>query len=295
MAGFDRERPDRSDRAERDEALRELGRMAAERREEVNMTLEDIYDRTRIRPDYLQGIERGDYEGFPEPVYVKGFVRTYLKIIGAEDLEEEFMAQLNRAQPHKEAATHLMGTGAFPKGFKPASHLWLFLVLLAALLGTGGYVWYAVSHGMLNWQDLHWPNGITFQGERQGSLSGDVLSMDLRPASMEVLPISVDTKPKAPAKPKLYLELRAVNSDVWLQVTIGSDTVYSQTMRRGDRVSWDLPAQARVRFGRGNVTQVILNGKDLGIVKNKGTYLYMPDGTSRRAGAGAGGTGTANR
>ena len=281
MPGFERERP------ERDEALKELGRMAAERREEIHMTLEDIYDRTRIRTEYLMGIEEGNYTGFPEPVYVKGFIRTYLRLIGAEDLQDDFMAQLNRVQPQKEPATNLMGNGSFPKGFKPASHLWLFLVLLAALIGTGSYVWYAVAHGKIDLSDFKWPaltrgNGAASRDERQDAA---LLSLDVQPASMDILTASADPGPKPPEKPKLYLEIRAVNSDVWLQVTIGSNTVYSQTLRQGSHISWDLPAQARVRFGRGNVGQVILNGKDLGIVKEKGTYLYLPDGTSRRAGA----------
>lgn len=35
--------------SDRDEALRELGRLVAERREEARLLLEDVYERTRIR------------------------------------------------------------------------------------------------------------------------------------------------------------------------------------------------------------------------------------------------------
>ena len=83
---------------ERDDALKELGRMVTERRESIGMTLETVFDRTKIRPEYLRGIEQGDYRNFPEIVYIKGFVRTYLKLIDAEDLYEDFAAQLDRTQ-----------------------------------------------------------------------------------------------------------------------------------------------------------------------------------------------------
>ena len=63
---------------ERDDALKELGQIITERRENLGMTLETVFDRTKIRPEYLKGIEEGDYRNFPEAVYVKGFVRTYL-------------------------------------------------------------------------------------------------------------------------------------------------------------------------------------------------------------------------
>ena len=52
--------------------------MITERRESLGMTLETVFDRTKIRPEYLRGIEEGDYKNFPEVVYIKGFVRTYL-------------------------------------------------------------------------------------------------------------------------------------------------------------------------------------------------------------------------
>ena len=273
--------------SERDDALRELGRMAEARREDAGMTLEDVYDRTRIRLEYLRGIEDGDYEGFPEPVYVKGFIRTYLRLIGGEDLLPDFVAQLDRTRPQKEPTAALMGNGSFPKGFKPASHIWLFLALLTALAGTLGYVGYAISQGKLDFQEWRWPNFAQTNGtasrDEHPVLSDDVASSDVALASMDVSVASAEPTPAPAPKPRPSLEIRAQRQDVWLQVDIGSDVVYSRTLRQGDAVSWDLPAQARVRFGRANAAQVILNGRDLGIVSARGTFIYQPDGTARRA------------
>ena len=128
--------------SDRDEALRELGRLVAERREEARLLLEDVYERTRIRIEFLRGIEKGDYAGFPDLVYTKGFVRTYLRVINAEDLQEPFMGWLNRSMPRgPEAPTNVLGNGTSPtRGFRPVSHFWLFLVLLTALIGTEVYV-----------------------------------------------------------------------------------------------------------------------------------------------------------
>jgi len=54
-----------------------------------------------VRVEYLRGIEHGVYQGFPDLVYIKGFVRTYLGVIGAEELKDEFMSWLNRENtPH---------------------------------------------------------------------------------------------------------------------------------------------------------------------------------------------------
>ena len=51
-------------------------------------------------------------------------------------------------------------------------------------------------------------------------------------------------------------------------------------------MSWDLPVQAKVSYGRPNAASVTLNGKDLGVANPKGkrseTYFYLPDGSYRK-------------
>ncbi|MBR1672424.1 MAG: DUF4115 domain-containing protein [Fretibacterium sp.] len=278
--------------SDRSDALRELGGMAAERREQANMTLDEVYDRTRIRMEYLRGIEAGNYEGFPEPVYVKGFIRTYLRLIGAEDLQEDFIAQLNRLQPKKEepAANILGNASPGPRGFKPVSHVWLFLVLLAALAGTGIYVWYAWSNGGFKIENWRWPNfsqGTGSSGERTG-VNTDVHVQASRDVAPETGPVSAEVASvETPApRPKPSLMIRA-RGDVWMSVSIGDKNVYNRTLKSGAVVSWDLPAPARVRFGRPDMANVTLNGKDLGPANARGskkaeTYLYQPDGVWKK-------------
>lgn len=288
---------------ERDDALKELGRQITERRESIGMTLETVFDRTKIRPEYLRGIESGDYTGFPEIVYIKGFIRTYLKLIGAEDLQEEFMNQLDRTQGTKKQdireprsdkpgkkKNNILGNGSsIPKGFKPASHFWLFLVLVAALIGTAGYVWYAVTYGGLDLKNMKLFNFNGAGGPMTGTeaLSGDtlIISDDIgEPVSLDEV---VSEEPEPEIKPSL--EIHAVN-DVWLSVAFGnSQPVFRRTLKRGEVMRWDLEAPARVSFGRPTAAQVVLNGKDLGIVnpstRRAETYIYNPDGTYRKANA----------
>ncbi len=291
---------------ERDDSLKELGRMLKERREGIGMTLETVFDRTKIRPEYLKGIEAGEYKDFPEVVYIKGFVRTYLKLVGAEDMQDEFMIQLDRMQTggtagsrkqeshHKpKSMNNILGNGSsLPKGFKPASHFWLFLVLVLALVGTGVYVWYAVSYGGLDLKNLKLFSFSSAGGPGAGSggLSGDIdLAFDGEAVNVS-LDISGDEEPEEEEEEvNPSLEIHAVN-DVWLSVAFGNAApALRRTLRRGEVMRWDLTAPARVVIGRPTAAQVILNGQDLGIVnpsaKKAETYIYNPDGTYRRANA----------
>lgn len=289
--------------AEYEDALKELGRQITERRESIGMTLETVFDRTKIRPEYLRGIETGDYTNFPELVYIKGFVRTYLKLIGAEDLQEEFMNQLDRIQGTKKQDIHelrsdknvrrknnILGSGStMPKGFKPASHFWLFLVLVTALVGTAAYVWYAVTYGGLDLKNMKFFN---FNGAGGPLTAVNLSSEDIMLVSDDIgepvsLDESIDEEPEP--EPQPTLEIHAIN-DVWLSVAFGNaQPVYRRTLKRGEVMRWDLTAPARVSFGRPTAAQVILNGKDLGIVnpntRRAETYIYNPDGTYRKAGS----------
>ena len=298
-----------------DNALRELGQIAAERREGIGMTLETVYDRTKIRLEYLHGIEEGDYTNFPEVVYIKGFVRTYLKLIGAEDLQDDFMTQLNKleapednmpvsrrrqdsrqSQAQSQKISRVLGNGSsLPKGFKPASHFWLFLVLILALTGTGVYVWYAVKYEGLDLRNMKF---FSFSGNNNiftdmSASSSDINSnSNTEPVSV---PVSEDLAAKEneqeEAKPEIkpFIEIHAVN-DVWLSVRFGdAKPVFGSTLKKGDFRRWDLNENepARVVFGRPRSAQVILNGNDLGVVnpsaKRSETYIYNFDGTFSRA------------
>ncbi|MDR1049258.1 MAG: DUF4115 domain-containing protein [Synergistaceae bacterium] len=276
----------------REEALRELGRMAKEKREDAGLSLVEIYERTRVRLEYLQGIEDGNFRGFPDLVYIKGFVRTYLSVIGAEDLKDEFVTWLNKDEVVKERRlppTNVLGNGTSPtKGFKPASHIWLFAILFLMLAGSGYYVWYS-------WNNIPFPfpgdppqfvnTGESVSDDEIPSqdvpllvLSPDSPGLSILPASQSVEPV---LEPEPPQKPSLLIRARG---DVWMKVTIGEKVVYSKTMKSGERASWDLAAAAQVTYGRPNMAEIELNGKPLGLANPRGsrtseTYSYNPDGT----------------
>ena len=282
---------------DRNEALKELGRVVTERRENAGITLETVFDRTRIRPEYLRGIEEGDYTDFPEPVYVKGFIRTFLKVINAEDLLEDFNAQLDRTEnskashSHKKENANVLGNGSsMPEGFKSASHIGLFIVLIAALIGTGVYVWYAFSSGGIDLKNMKFFN-FSDGGEntltQENNLPADTAVSEVVIEDVvlsEDAVVSEEPEPEPEITPSL--EIHAVN-DVWLSVSFGdASPVYRRTLKRGEVMRWDLKETARVLFGRPTAAQVILNGEDLGVVnpraKKAETYTYSPDGNYRK-------------
>lgn len=62
--------------------LNPLGETLKAKREEQNLTLKEISDKTRIHIRYLQAIESGEFSRLPGELYAKSFVRQYARALG---------------------------------------------------------------------------------------------------------------------------------------------------------------------------------------------------------------------
>lgn len=127
----------------RDSVLRDLGIRIRQKREELGLSLRDAHEGTKIRTQFLEGIERGDYSEFPGTVYIRGFIRTYLRFLGAEELWESFLPALDGGSTPECTGEMVLGTCTPPaRGFRPASRFWLFAILMLVVIGSSWYVWY---------------------------------------------------------------------------------------------------------------------------------------------------------
>ena len=59
-----------------------VGECLKRKREELRISIKDLGDKLRIKPDYLDNLEKDNYEELPPDVYVKGFIKSYAELIG---------------------------------------------------------------------------------------------------------------------------------------------------------------------------------------------------------------------
>jgi transcriptional regulator with XRE-family HTH domain len=57
--------------------LKELGYHLRSTREKLGISIEELSEATRIEIEYLDAIERGEFEALPGPVYIRSYLRTY--------------------------------------------------------------------------------------------------------------------------------------------------------------------------------------------------------------------------
>lgn len=62
----------------------EIGNILREARELKGLSLEDVYDKLRIRTKFLKALEDGAYQDLPSPAHVRGYLSKYARFLRLE-------------------------------------------------------------------------------------------------------------------------------------------------------------------------------------------------------------------
>lgn len=85
--------------------LKELGELFRAERERKGLSIADVVQRTKISKTNVLALEAGDPSRLPHPVYAKGFVRNYARLVGLDPetcvavMAEQFVAEDNVSVP----------------------------------------------------------------------------------------------------------------------------------------------------------------------------------------------------
>jgi cytoskeleton protein RodZ len=106
-------------------------------------SLEELAEATRIRRQYLDAIENGQYERLPSRPFSTGYIRAYARALG---LDEEVAAERFRVE-HPDASTPLRAPiGSDVDDLKPRSTAWFVgagVIIVAVVL------WNVARHAMI--------------------------------------------------------------------------------------------------------------------------------------------------
>ena len=159
-------------------------------REAQDLTIEDVANLTKLRTDHVRALESGNYDIFSAPIYIRGFTRTYAKLLklDSQALLGELTEELDGKKPGR---TEDEGPMQPTKGFVEFLALslsrinWkiaLPLMLLFGLIAIG-------SLGVRLWQHQQNKDPLADLGE--GIYSSDKTS----PSAYLPLPRNVDLSP----------------------------------------------------------------------------------------------------
>jgi cytoskeleton protein RodZ len=176
--------------------LREIGAMLREERERKGLSIDAVSDTIKITRTCLAAIEEGNESALPHPVYARGFIRNYARLLGID--QEEFAKSLAEAYQLEDAPLREVplirdipdedgGCGTNAGGRLRLGRVAIVLVALVLLAGVG---WYLFTHFVAK------PAGDAPVAEEKAAVQPPVTSIPSRPA-----PEAVSSEPVAPPTP----------------------------------------------------------------------------------------------
>src|SRR4051794_31530771 len=83
-------------------------------REERKLDIYQVAEITKIKTDHIRALESGDYNVFAAPVYIRGFIRTYAKVLKLD--ESQLIADLEAELAQTEKFRELPPLTKKPRG-----------------------------------------------------------------------------------------------------------------------------------------------------------------------------------
>ena len=65
--------------------MESVGEFFRQVRETKGLTLDEVASKTRIRSDFVQALEEGNFAKLPDQVFARGFVRSYARSLGLDE------------------------------------------------------------------------------------------------------------------------------------------------------------------------------------------------------------------
>ncbi|OZG73840.1 hypothetical protein BTA51_08575 [Hahella sp. CCB-MM4] len=113
-------------------------------REDRGWSIPETAEKLHVIPRYVRAIEDGDYGQLPGLVFLKGYVRSYARLVSLsedrliEDLEQELLMSSDPMIEPSGAATSPAG---FSESADKGGRKWAVLLILVVLAGIGYFGW----------------------------------------------------------------------------------------------------------------------------------------------------------
>jgi cytoskeleton protein RodZ len=118
--------------------MESVGQKLRETRELHNFSLEQVARDTHISKQYLEALEQEQFSMIPGETYIIGFLRNYAEYLSLNPEEIVTLYKNIQIQEQPLPMTELLE----PAGPKASPRIFILLVIVLAVLGTGGYLLY---------------------------------------------------------------------------------------------------------------------------------------------------------
>ncbi len=128
---------------------KKIGQILADERQKQRITLQQLSQTTRIKIEYLQALEKNQFNKLPSSTYVKGFIKAYARVLKLD--KNSLQAILRRDFQEKETGKLLpreyhRSSSSRQKGWQPVTFIALTIAtIFLTLVGYVAFQWFSLN------------------------------------------------------------------------------------------------------------------------------------------------------
>ena len=270
-----------------DEKNESIGAYLKRLRGQLGFTIQDISSKTKISQSYLENLENEEFASLPNDVFIKGFLRSYAKVLG---LTESDVLERFQQWKQKHQASAPPAPSVSPAANEPSGQSWphiqldrikslyegrkgfrktlIINLLIGAVLVAGVFILISRRNSVEN--QLKEEEVLTSKPVPQAIPAVTAPSTAISPATSGTPPESAEKNvPKGPA---LHLTAEATERS-WLSAVIDDSATKEFSLHPGDKISLDADKKFLLNIGNAGGLNLTLNGKVLPSYGKKGEVV----------------------
>ncbi|MEN2994634.1 MAG: RodZ domain-containing protein [Thermodesulfovibrio sp.] len=225
------------------------------RRLELNKTIEEIAEKTKIKKQYLELIEEGKFDELPIEVYTKAYIKTYAEILGIDPSPiikdyEEYLKNKKQSLQLIELTTKLEHKKDFSKYLHkklPSWSITAVIILCVILLVV------FLIHSEKNKYEI--PQTVTQK-------------------VLENANIQEKVEQRETFTNQQNLKIEAIDK-VWMRIIIDDKEKKEFLLNPGQKIELQADKFFRIHIGNAGGVKIIFNEKDLGKLGEIGQVVYL--------------------
>lgn len=227
-----------------------IGARLAEARRRRGKSIKDVEATLRIRSQYLEALEKNDFEQIPGEAYVKAFLRSYASYLelDPQELINEYARLRKQAEPHPPPKEPTFTS--FPISGR------ILLLVFAIILAFLAFILF---------------RPLIFQSEEEKPAPTQEKSVT-QPATEPVeaqteeatMPLFQEepTMPPLVQEPKkVKITVKVVGNESWLRVLVDGEPEFEGILTQGEERTWEGTETVSLRIGRPSSVEVFKNGQ----------------------------------
>lgn len=280
--------------------LKDVGLILKNKRIELGYSIADVQEYIKVKSYYIQAIEDGNEKKLPDPIYIKGFIKSYAEMLGLNS--DIFLHDLHLT--HDAAQNEIIYEDNkrfkfdidYKKIFKKYSK-YLFILIFVALIVYGIY---SLGNFLgVNMKDKN--NSFNANNVNTKSSTRVTKNQNNKPANKtnktenntktqnknnENEKINVTQLTKTTNTDSEYYYQVTSNSDTyklkiditgekcWMEIDTDGQQVYSGTLLSGDSRTYDVKNNATIYLGKASDITISVDGQNTDKAASPGVFTY---------------------